>query len=468
MPQLPEVYKSNMQKLLGEHYPEYEASFGEKRVFGLRRNRLKISKEAFEKLLPFSVKPIPWIDNGYYYEEDDRPAKNPLYYAGLYYLQEPSAMTPANRLTIEPGDKVLDLCAAPGGKSTELGAKLGHEGLLVTNDISNSRAQALLKNIELFGIDNACILSEAPYKMVSVFPEYFDKVLIDAPCSGEGMFRKDTAVMKAWTQNSNAEYSKLQREILEQAVAMLKPGGLLMYSTCTFSPMENEASVEFVLSHFPQMHTVPIDEYEGFRSAFPGVYDPSKEEEYNNCVRIWPQHMQGEGHFLTMFRKDAASDANRITDISGAAFASYDSTKELAKHPEFTEFLSQVKGRLSKKHFYLRQDKVYCVPDELCDISGLRILRPGLFVGECKKNRFEPSQAFAMALKGDEFDNVISLSLDDDRVIRYLKGETIDLTSEESLQDGLCLICVEGHPLGFGKAKDKSIKNKYLSGWRWQ
>ena len=214
MPQLPEVYKLNMQKLLGEHYAEYEASFGDKRVFGLRRNRLKISQEAFEKLLPFHVKKIPWIDNGYYYEEDDRPAKNPLYYAGLYYLQEPSAMTPANRLPIEPGDKVLDLCAAPGGKSTELGAKLGHEGLLVTNDISNSRAQALLKNIELFGIDNACILSEAPYKMVPVFPEYFDKVLIDAPCSGEGMFRKDTAVMKAWTPNSNAEYSKLQREIL--------------------------------------------------------------------------------------------------------------------------------------------------------------------------------------------------------------------------------------------------------------
>lgn len=373
-------------------------------------------------------------------------------------------MTPANRLPIEPGDKVLDLCAAPGGKSTELGAKLGHEGLLVTNDISNSRAQALLKNIELFGIDNACILSEAPYKMVSVFPEYFDKVLIDAPCSGEGMFRKDTAVMKAWTPNSNAEYSKLQREILEQAVAMLKPGGLLMYSTCTFSPMENEASVDYILSKFPQMHTVAIDSYEGFRSAYPSVYDASKEAEFRNCVRIWPQHMQGEGHFLTMFRKDGSS----ATGFASASHASYDSSRELAKHPEFTEFMEQINGRLRSKHYYLRQDKVYCVPDELCDISGLRILRPGLFVGECKKNRFEPSQAFAMALKADEFENTISFGLNDDRVIRYLKGETIDLTSEESLQDGLCLICVEGHPLGFGKAKDKSIKNKYLSGWRWQ
>jgi len=464
MPQLPETYKLNMQKLLGEHFPEYEASFGDKRVFGLRRNRLKISQEAFETLLPFSVKRIPWIDNGYYYEEDVRPAKNPLYYAGLYYLQEPSAMTPANRLPIDPGDKVLDLCAAPGGKSTELGAKLAHEGLLVTNDISNSRAQALLKNIELFGIDNACVLSEAPYKMVSIFPEFFDKVLIDAPCSGEGMFRKDTAVMKAWTPNSNAEYSKLQREILEQAIAMLKPGGLLMYSTCTFSPMENEASVEFVLSHFPQMHTVAIEGYEGFCSAYPGAYDASEEAEYKNCVRIWPQHMRGEGHFLTMFRKDA----QEASGISHAASAMYDSSKELAKHPEFKAFTDLLKGRFRDKRFFLRQDKVYCVPDELCDISGLRILRPGLFVGECKKMRFEPSQALAMTLEQDEFENTISFSLEDERVIRYLKGETIDLSSDESILDGLCLICVEGHPLGFGKAKNKSIKNKYLSGWRWQ
>ena len=463
MPQLPEVYKKNMQQLLGDRYPEYEASFEMKRVFGLRRNRLKISQEAFEKLLPFSVKKIPWIDNGYYYEEDDRPAKNPLYYAGLYYLQEPSAMTPANRLPIDPGDRVLDLCAAPGGKSTELGAKLAHKGLLVTNDISNSRAQALLKNIELFGIDNACILSEAPYKMTSVFSEYFDKVLIDAPCSGEGMFRKDTAVMKAWTPDSNAEYSKLQREILSQAVEMLRPGGLLMYSTCTFSPMENEASVDYILTHFPQMHTVSIASYEGFRGAYPGAYDVSKEEEFQNCIRIWPQHMQGEGHFLTMFRKDGS-----FRSEAGSSVNLYDSSRELSKHPEFSEFLAQVSGRFRSAKYYLRQDKVYCVPDGLCDISGLRILRPGLFVGECKKNRFEPSQAFAMALKGEEFDNTISFRLEDERVIRYLKGETIEALSEETVRDGLCLICVEGYPLGFGKSKDKVIKNKYLSGWRWQ
>ena len=197
---LPQLFEDRMKSLLGEEYEAYLQCYNKPHFSGLRVNTLKITPEAFEQICPFSLRRIPWVNNGYYTDTEQQPSKHPFYYAGLYYIQEPSAMTPASLLPVQPGDKVLDICAAPGGKSTELGARLCGEGVLVSNDISNSRAKALLKNIELFGIRNALVLSEAPGKLVDYFPEYFDKILIDAPCSGEGMFRKSPAIMKNWEQ----------------------------------------------------------------------------------------------------------------------------------------------------------------------------------------------------------------------------------------------------------------------------
>ncbi len=215
---LPELFENRMKELLKEEYEDYLKCFEEKHYSGLRVNTLKITPEEFEQICPFEIKRIPWIENGYYYDAKDvQPARHPYYYAGLYYIQEPSAMTPANLLPITPGDKVLDLCAAPGGKSTELAAKLKGEGILVANDISNSRAKALLKNIELFGVQNAVVVSEAPGKLVQYFEGYFDKILVDAPCSGEGMFRKSSTIMKNWEQYGVDYYNKLQKEIILQA-----------------------------------------------------------------------------------------------------------------------------------------------------------------------------------------------------------------------------------------------------------
>ena len=267
--ELPELFLEQMKELLGEEYQAYLDSFQEERVYGLRVNTGKISCEEFEKICPFPIRRIPWIENGYYYDADSKPAKHPYYFAGLYYLQEPSAMTPANRLPVEPGDRVLDLCAAPGGKSTELGVKLSGKGVLVSNDISNSRAKALLKNLELFGIPNTYILSEAPHRLVPHFREYFDKILIDAPCSGEGMFRKEPGVIKSWLEKGNDFYAKLQREISESALQMLKPGGLLMYSTCTFSSKEDEQTVEALLENHPELELVEIAPLEGFDPGIP-------------------------------------------------------------------------------------------------------------------------------------------------------------------------------------------------------
>ena len=458
---LPELFQENMRQLLGGEYEAYLESFSQKRVYGLRVNTLKISPEDFERICPFPVERIPWIENGYYYDgERDKPAKHPYYFAGLYYLQEPSAMTPANLLPIEEGDRVLDVCAAPGGKSTELAAKLKGTGLLVSNDISNSRAKALLKNLELFGVKNSLIMSEDPQKLVSRFHEYFDKILIDAPCSGEGMFRKEPAVIKSWLEHGNGFYAKLQRQITEAALQMLRPGGMLLYSTCTFSPMENEAAVMHMMEVCPQLTVVPVKRYEGFGEGMPKTVGGPRQ--LRECVRIWPQRMRGEGHFLALLKKGEGERPGRGALDTGA-------NPRAEKLTELMEFWRELDWEADVSRIQIRGERVMLMPEEACQTSGLRILRSGLLLGECKKNRFEPSQALAMALKKGQYKKTVDFPCSDQRVIRYLKGETIQA---QDLLDmgakGWYLVCVDGYPLGFAKANGTVLKNKYLAGWRWQ
>ena len=237
---LPVEFLEAMERLLGDEYQEFLDSYDLPRRNGLRVNRLKVGAGEFEGHAPFALERIPWTDNGYYVDWRNMPARHPYYNAGVYYLQEPSAMAPAQILPVQPGDRVLDLCAAPGGKATELGARLDGRGLLVANEISSARARALLRNIEVFGIRNALVTNESPARLAERFPAYFDKVLVDAPCSGEGMFRKDPDVVKAWYPEKVKECAAVQREIILQAADMLRPGGYMVYSTCTFAPEENE------------------------------------------------------------------------------------------------------------------------------------------------------------------------------------------------------------------------------------
>ncbi len=304
---LPEKFEEKMKELLREEFPDYIACYDKPRYYGLRVNTNKISAEEFEKICPFMIWPVPWIPNGYYYDgEADVPSKHPYYYAGLYYLQEPSAMTPASRLPVEPGDRVLDVCAAPGGKATELGARLRRDGVLVANDLSSSRARGLLKNIEVFGIGNVLVLSEEPGKLSGYFPEYFDKILIDAPCSGEGMFRKDRKMVKAWEEHGPEFFSNIQKSIILQAASMLKPGGMLLYSTCTFDGRENEQVIEHLLDRCPEFHIVSMERYEGFSAGRPEL-SKSNCSKLADTVRIFPHKMEGEGHYLALLKKEAAS-----------------------------------------------------------------------------------------------------------------------------------------------------------------
>lgn len=260
---LPEKYENEMKDLLQEEYEAYKESLGLPIQQGYRINTGKISKEEWKKIAPFSAKEVPWIEKGYFLLDDFRASRHPYYFAGLYYLQEPSAMTSANRLNVEPGDFVLDLCAAPGGKATELGSRLKGKGMLVANDISNSRAKALLKNLELAGIANLYVTSEEPAKLCQNFPEFFDKVLIDAPCSGEGMFHREPKMIEYWEKRGPEEYVPIQKQLILYGSRMLKPGGKLLYSTCTFSKKEDEEVIQWLLEQNTDMHLISIAPYEG-------------------------------------------------------------------------------------------------------------------------------------------------------------------------------------------------------------
>lgn len=452
--QLPQSFIRDMEALLGDEFQSYIESYKEPRWYGLRVNTSKISVEDFLEISPFQLMPIPWIENGFYYDgENEKPGKHPYYFAGLYYLQEPSAMTPANRLPIQPDEQVLDLCAAPGGKTTELGTKLKGTGLLVSNDISNSRARILLKNLELFGMGNICVMSEDPVKMVPNFREHFDKILIDAPCSGEGMFRKDSKMVKSWESEGPDVYCTIQKTLIIQAAEMLKPGGTMLYSTCTFNRNENEGTIQHLLKIFPEFEVIEMTPYEGFSKGFGDM---------EQTVRIWPHHMRGEGHYLALLRKPNCEDIIRFDKKT-------EKEKNVKIPEDLLEFWSNITWTLDSKKLHTIGDKIYYLPTPMPNLKKLRILRNGVLLGELKKKRFEPSQALAMYLHKEDYKNIVDFSSGDIRVMKYLKGETIDVEDLLNNKDkGWYLVCVDGFPLGFAKAANQMLKNKYATGWRMQ
>lgn len=470
MADLPQSFLDSMKEILGEDYEAFLAGFDGQRQYGLRVNTLKMNLEEFERIAPFHLKKVPWISNGYFYEAEDAPAKHPFYSAGLYYLQEPSAMTPASRLKVQPGERVLDLCAAPGGKATELGAALQGEGLLVANDINTARARALLRNLELFGISNSFVTNEPPHVLAERFPEFFHKIMVDAPCSGEGMFRKNPAVVDSWQEKGLEYFSKLQREIIVQAADMLLPGGMMFYSTCTFSPLENEKTITHLLKERPDMEVIPMEDYEGFAEGLTSYRGEVFDESCKLCRRIWPHKMSGEGHFMALLHKKSGTQQQVQQTVSQSSIW-WEKCKGLNKEQKAAaeDFFSHVNIAYDGKRIDVRGDNLYYLPAPKYDGRGLHFLRNGLFMGEFKKKRFEPSQPFALALHAQDFDQVLDFPADDERLSRYLRGETLDvsdLIAGEKKRKGWQLVMVAGHPLGFGKLVNNNLKNKYPAGWR--
>ena len=373
-------------------------------------------------------------------------------------------MTPASCLPVTPGENILDLCAAPGGKATALGAMLNGSGLLVANDISSSRTRALLRNIELFGIANAFVTNETPAHLKDRFPEFFHKILLDAPCSGEGMFRKEDALARDWTPEKSDELSVLQKELILQAADMLRPGGQLLYSTCTFAPNEDEGVVSYLLENRPDMKLMELPAYEGFAPGVPawGNDDPA----LSRCVRLFPHKMQGEGHFMALFRKEGRTDligqfvlckTQSRTPVNGWNFSF---RKSDSKHSAASHSTGTVSKHEKTKFTTFRRSPVISVAlpsfetDYISEISRKIV-----------SNR--PNH-LALALRKDDTDGIISLSVNDQRLTRYLKGETLNIEQGEAAHTkGWHLLCVRRLPSRFRQAgRSIHFKNKYPAGWR--
>ena len=443
MEKLPQSYLNEAKELFKEDYEDYLESLASIHLNGLRVNTSKISVEDFLKIAPFKLEPIPWCHDGFYFNEEDRPAKHPYYYAGLYYIQEPSAMLPGEVLPIEENDIVLDACAAPGGKSLKLADKLKNTGILISNDISVSRAQILLSNLERHGVVNSFVMAEDLMK-IDRFVGSFDKILLDAPCSGQGMFRKEPELIKSYMQRDSDYYALIQKQLLCKAIEMLKDGGMIVYSTCTFSKKENEEVIEYALEKYSDIKVLPIKKYEGFVS---GLTDKTK-----SCVRLYPHRINGEGHFVALLQKGNTKE-KAIKD------------KKMIDKPD-EPFFKESDYSFTDGTFIKRENRLYFEPLHDLDLKGLRVLRSGLYLGEYKHDRFEPSFALAMALDKNSFRNTIDLRSDDERVVKYLKCETINVSDFNN--EGYALIIVDGQPLGFGISNKGILKNKYPANYRYK
>lgn len=465
MIQFPEKFQERMQQMLGEEeYAEFLKSYDLPFHNGLRINTWKTNPQELLQRMGVNLKQVPWNETGFYLENKKQFSKHPYYQGGLYYIQEASAMLPAKLVNAQPGEKILDMCAAPGGKSTAIGAALKGEGLLISNDISKSRAKALLRNLEGFGIINSIVVSEYPEKLSRYFPEFFDKVLIDAPCSGEGMFHKEPSMTESWLRMGPEEYHKLQMEILTYGAKMVRPGGKLIYSTCTFSPEEDEGSIAWFLQEHPDFHLVEVDDDKDLCGCH--CIDHGHPEwadgnpELTKTRRLWPHHLEGEGHFAAVLCRDADSEpmGGKVTLASVP--------KLPAEMESFFQFLDTegIHYPFDKKRLLVQNGYVQYIPEGMPELKGLHIMRSGWFLGELKKKRFEPSGAFARGLTPDVCDKVIAYPGDSEDVVRYLKCETLQV--DPNLKNGWYLICVDEFALGWGKVSKGTLKNKYPSGWR--
>lgn len=467
---LPEEFIKKMERLLGSEAEEFFSSYGEERKYGLRLNPVKTGMKMPENLE--NSQKIPWTEEGYYYEDSLKPGKHPFHEAGVYYIQEPSAMAAAETFCPQPGEILLDLCAAPGGKTTHIAGKMKGKGLLVTNEIHPARARILSQNVERMGISNAVVLNEAPEKLAPLFQDFFDGILVDAPCSGEGMFRKDPDARKEWSPAHVELCASRQDKILDCAAAMVKPGGRIVYSTCTFSPEENEGSVARFLKRHPEFSVKRPDCIRWFEEGRPEWADGTPE--LKDTVRIWPHKTGGEGHFMAVLARRQDPHGKDARDMeSGGKKRGGRNEKGKTEQPgirEFREFCSSTLTEQGRKkldepgyRFLSFGENLYRIPEVMPVMDGLRILRPGLHLGTVKKGRMEPSHALALYLSPEDVVRKAETG-SGDMTARYLNGES--LPAPDPAMKGWTLITTGGWSLGWAKASAGVLKNHYPKGLR--
>ncbi len=457
---LPIEFEKKMKAFLGDEWDDFLYSYDNNRFQALRFNTLKVqSPEERMRILKTlkisSDKKVSWANEAYYFDENVRPGKHPYHEMGLYYIQEPSAMSAAALLAPKPGMRVLDLCAAPGGKSTQLATYLGDSGLLVSNEINTQRSRILSQNIERMGIKNAIVTNEDSFVLASHFPGFFNAIQVDAPCSGEGMFRKLPEAIEQWSMENVAICAERQKEILDNAAVMLKPGGTIVYSTCTFSKEENEDVIEYFLERHPDF---TLEEME----------------------RFWPHKVDGEGHFVAKLVRRGCVDTDLKADRKTKKNKNSKNRKNETK-PALTkenmkllsEFLDETISEdmaawIKNSRLVMFGEQLYRLPDMEVDIKGLKVQRAGLHIGEFKKQRFEPSHSLALALKISEAKNVVKLTWDDPQTTGFFNGQSVMLSDEQTAEckKGWALVCVDGYPAGWGKVNGAQVKNHYPKGLR--
>lgn len=488
--ELPESFIERMKNLLGDGFNSFISSYNEEKQPGLRINTLKLDIEDKDRL-PFRLENIPWAEEGFYYKQDEHPGRHPLHEAGVYYIQEPSAMSVTSLLEPQEGDIICDLCAAPGGKSTHIAGRLNGRGLLVSNEISPVRAKILSQNIERLGVYNAVVCNETPGSMAEHFPGFFDKILVDAPCSGEGMFRKDATAVEEWSIENVRMCARRQKEILDCAARMLKPGGILVYSTCTFAPDEDEDIVIWFLRKHKEYKVqdwkvsgmagrirkmalkdnIPDDGVAGFVTEDHGKLSKEEKAAVNGALRLWPHKIKGEGHFAVKFIKESTVYAeDNICNISkkgknvvkGKLYASKKEIEEINKWLGGIFITTDLEKYSQRLRFF--GDMLYLIPEGINNIDGVKVLRQGLHIAVRKKNRYEPAHALAKAAvpglpgRARQYYNCSA-----SQALKYLHGETISCPEEFR---GWVLIGYEGFPLGWGKAQGGIAKNHYPKGLR--
>ena len=427
---LPELFLQRMSTQLGEEYEAFLQSLQRPRAVALRMNPLKGELPA----LPFVAEPVPWEPLGYYYAPEARPGLHVFHEAGVYYLQEASAMAPVALLEPQPGEKICDLCAAPGGKSTQIAGRLSGRGMLLCNEVSPKREKILSRNIERLGVANAVVTNETPAVLAQRFPAFFDRVLVDAPCSGEGMFRKEEAAITDWSPETVQMCARRQGEILDCAAKMVKPGGRLVYSTCTFAPQEDEEAVEAFLENHPEFVPEPV-EAPWFQESGPAMY------------RMWPHKLLGEGHFAAVLRRMGQPEDSPAPPPG----------EKLPR--QWEDFAKALDICLPEGRGLRFGETLYWAPAGMPDVTKLCVLRAGLELGTVKKDRFEPAHALALWLKDCRCQ--VSFPAESDEIKAYLHGEVLPCREK-----GWCLVKAGAYSLGWGKADGLQLKNHYPKGLR--
>lgn len=435
-----DIFLNKMKSLLGDEFNEFLKFYNNENYRGLRVNTLKCSVDKLKSLVDFEMKNTPFCKEGFYLPEDVKSIGNsPLHHCGAFYVQEPSATSAVSMLGVEKGDKVLDLCAAPGGKSTQIASALGKTGLLWSNEIVKNRSMILLSNIERIGVPNAVVSNCHPDVLCNKLYGYFDKVLVDAPCSGEGMFRKNSSAQEQWSQEHVESCAARQLQILNSAKNALKENGVMVYSTCTFSKEENEQVIENFLAENPD-----------FILEDSGVDFGRKTMDY--AIRIFPMD-GGEGHFAARLRKTSPTGR-----CPAYAYKKDKIPKEVTEFYENT-FVNKPYGN----NIQMSGDKAYAFPDELPDLKGLAIVRVGVLLGEIKRNRFEPHHSAFTSASKEDCRNCVDFAVNSIEIKKFLHGEEIAVDSNIK---GYTAVCVEGMTTGFGKVSNGNLKNKYPKGLR--